>query len=145
VKAVLHGVKDELRGVKSLFEREIEKSERATAELHDVKASLELQQQLVYLSDLSCMFRFYIANAKVGDWGRFSQFVSKMRDEYSEGEIDELSYRSFIDPKNELFGFDVASLIDFNQEQNALGDDDDDDDESLSHSWLSRSKNSIHS
>jgi hypothetical protein len=120
VKAVLHGVKDELHGVKSLFEREIEKSERATAELHEVKASLELQQQLIYLSDLSSMFRFYIANAKVGDWGRFSQSVSKMRDEYSEGEIDELSYRSFIDPKNELFGFDVASLIDFNQERNSF-------------------------
>jgi hypothetical protein len=86
-------------------------------ELTDLEKELSRNQQLFMLHDLNRIFRYYIAESKIGSWEAFVENVLTMKAKFEDNEITEEEFGNFILPLNTSFGFDVAPLIEFIQDR----------------------------
>mmetsp|Transcript_950 Transcript_950/g.948 ORF Transcript_950/g.948 Transcript_950/m.948 type:complete len:237 (-) Transcript_950:71-781(-) len=98
------------------------KVDKLECELVEVKEQVKRNAQLFMLHDLNRIFRFYIAEAKLGiNWGSFVESVCEMKAKLEDNEITEAEFASFISPFNLSLGFDVHVLIAFVQDRHSIG------------------------
>jgi hypothetical protein len=86
-------------------------------ELTDLTKELSRNQQLFMLHDLNRIFRYYIAESKIGSWEAFVENVLTMKAKFEDNEITEEEFENFILPLNASLGFDVVTLIEFIQDR----------------------------
>jgi hypothetical protein len=92
--------------------------------ISELERKIERNAQLFMLHDLNQIFRYYIAEPKIGSWGTFVENVVTMKAKFEDNEITEDEFKNFILPFNTSLGFDVATLIEFIQDRHAIGHSD---------------------
>jgi hypothetical protein len=90
----------------------------------DLTKELSRNKQLFMLHDLNRIFRYYIAESKIGSWVAFVENVVTMKAKFEDNEITEEEFENFILPLNTSLGFDVATLIEFIQDRHTTGHSD---------------------
>ena len=94
-------------------------------EVDSLKEKINRDNQLVHLSDLGRMFRFYIADSVMKEkfnyssWGNFLKVLYDKKARFSDGEISDTEFYAFVNPINTELQLDIISLTNFVQDQNS--------------------------
>lgn len=127
LKAELTEAQKEIRDLTSQLNTLNLQSIAAKAELERVSGELARQKELFMLYDLSYMFRFYVANARVGvvfpgkDWCWMVEQVTEKNELLEDGDMDDAAYQAFMAPLVTNFGLDIGSLVRCIQHRHAIG------------------------
>lgn len=93
-------------------------------QIQDLNLKLSRMEQLLMLSDLVRMFRFYISHETIPDWGAFVETLLEWKADLEERKISEDEYQNNLQPFNNLFGADACKLVTLVQERNGNAHDD---------------------